>query len=113
MASEEPVHRPTKKSEFTIVFATSQAKKGWQDLVATRRNNLIDTWHFLTETPLQETPLSYRLRDTLGIVTRAGSEHARWQRKLSLSDGARIWYFVVGQTVYLEQVHTTHPNQTK
>ncbi|KAB1642140.1 hypothetical protein F8O05_09950 [Gulosibacter chungangensis] len=28
-------------------------------------------------------------------------------------DGARIWFFVEGQTVFLEQVHTSHPNETK
>ena len=30
-------------------------------------------------------------------------------------DGHRGWihYFVDGQTVYLEQVHTNHPNETK
>ena len=113
MASQERVHRPTKKSEYTIVFATKQAQKGWQDLLATRRNNLVDTWHFLTETPLLETPLSYRLRDTLGSLTRDGVTHERWQRMLSATDGSRIWYFVEDKTVFLEQVHTAHPNETK
>ena len=113
MASKESVARPLKKSEYTIVFATKQAEKGWQDLLATRRNDLVEAWHFLTSTPLQQTPLSYRLRDTLGTVTRDGVEHDRWQLKLSLKDGARIWYFVVQKTVFLEQVHTSHPNQTK
>jgi hypothetical protein len=25
----------------------------------------------------------------------------------------RIWYYVVGQTVFIEKVHTSHPNETK
>ena len=27
-------------------------------------------------------------------------------------DLARIWFFVEGRTVYLEKVHTSHPNET-
>ncbi len=26
---------------------------------------------------------------------------------------ARIWFYVEGRIVYLEQVHTSHPNETK
>lgn len=37
----------------------------------------------------------------------------RWQHKPSRGDGARIWFYVVDQIVNLEQVHTSHPNETK
>jgi hypothetical protein len=37
------------------------------------------------------------LRDVLGTIERA----------------ARIWFYVDGGTVYLEQVHPSHPNVTK
>lgn len=33
--------------------------------------------------------------------------------KPTLKGTARIWFYVDGSTVYLEQVHTAHPNETK
>lgn len=113
MVSGDPVGRPTKKNEYSIFFASNSAEKNWQNLVAVRRNNLADTWEFLTKTPLEVTPLSYPLKGELATVTRNGVAHDRWQRKLTASDGIRIWYFVIDKNVYLEQVHTSHPNQTK
>ncbi|GAB98002.1 hypothetical protein KILIM_094_00020 [Kineosphaera limosa NBRC 100340] len=37
----------------------------------------------------------------------------RWQHKPTQEGTARVWFYVDGNTVYLEQVHTAHPNQTK
>jgi hypothetical protein len=113
MAKESKVERPTKKSEYEIRFASVQARKGWANLAATIRNPLVDTWDFLTRTPEYETPSNYRLRGELGRVTRGGATHDRWQHKPTLKGDARIWFYVEGQVVYLEQVHTSHPNQTK
>lgn len=107
------VPRPVKKSEYKIEFASAGARRGWQDLVATIRGPLADSWDFLTRTPLLETPTNYRLRGALGSVTRDGSVHDRWQHKPTAKGGARIWFYVEGDTVYLEQVHTNHPNATK
>lgn len=58
----ELVHRPPKKTEYEIRFATTNARKGWQDLVATIRNPMSDAWDFLTRTPLTTTPTNYRLQ---------------------------------------------------
>jgi hypothetical protein len=38
------VPRPRKKAEFQILFATRQADKGWQDLLATTHNSIVDAW---------------------------------------------------------------------
>jgi hypothetical protein len=113
VAKDSKVERPTKKSEYEIRFASAQARKGWTDLVATIRNPLVDAWDFLTRTPELETPTNYRLRGELGRVTRDGATHDRWQHKPTLKGDARIWFYVEGHVVYLEQVHTSHPNQTK
>lgn len=109
----EVVPRPTKKVEYEICFATGNARKGWQDLAATIRNPLADAWDFLTRTPLATTPTNYRLRGDLGTVTRGHEVHERWQHKPTSRGTARIWFFVEERTVYLEQVHTAHPNETK
>jgi hypothetical protein len=110
---EAKVERPTKKSEYEIRFASVQAQRGWSDLRATSRNVLVDAWDFLTRTPLDVTPTNYPLKGELGIVLRGGAEHVRWQLKPSRQGDARIWFYVSGQVVYLERVHTHHPNPTK
>lgn len=81
--------------------------------MATHPNQMVEVWSFLTSTPLQRTVLSYPLKGTEGVVTKDGNQHVRSQLKLNARLGARIWYFVDGNRVYLEQVHTAHPNQTK
>lgn len=108
---ERAVPRPTKKAEFTIVFATREAQVGWRDVLATQRNAVADAWDFLTRHPDQPTPTNYQLKGGLASVNRAGETHARWQHKLT--GGARIWFYVDGQIVHLIDVHTRHPNETK
>lgn len=113
MAKERVVPRPLKKSEYEIQFATTGAQKGWRDLVATIRNPMADTWDFLTATPMARTPTNYPLKDALGTIQRGEKTYERWQHKPTLKGTARIWFYVDGRTVYLEQVHTSHPNETK
>ena len=109
----ELVPRPPKKIEYEIRFATTNARKGWQDLAATIRNPLAEAWDFLTKTPLARTATNYPLRGELATITRGDQTHERWQHKPTLKGSARIWFFVEDRTVYLEQVHTHHPNETK
>lgn len=111
----ERVHRPAKRSEYEIRFASAQAQKGWRDLVATIRNPLADTWDFLTRSPAVRTPTNYPLKGELGTVTRGGVQFQRWQHKPTKQGDARIWFYVDEdlKTVFLEQVHTTHPHETK
>lgn len=113
MPKGNQVPRPTKKSEYAVVFASTNAEKGWRDLRATILGPLTDTWDFLTRTPTEHTPTNYPLKGELGAVSHAGKNHVRWQHKPTRQGDARIWFYVDGQTVYLEQVHTAHPNQTK
>jgi len=113
MARQDRVERPTKKTEYEIRFASSSATRGWSDLRATIRAPLADTWDFLTRTPLVQTPTNYPLKGELSTVVRDGIAHDRWQHKPTAQGDARIWFFVVAGVVFLERVHTKHPNQTK
>lgn len=113
MAREKKVARPIKRTEYAIEFSTRQAHVGWTDLCATTRGPLADAWDFLTRTPLTETVTNYPLKGALGAITRDGRSHQRWQHKPTQQGDARIWFYVEGQVVRLEQVHTHHPNQTK
>lgn len=98
----ELVPRPSKKVEYDICFASSGAKKGWRDLVATMRNPMADAWDFLTRTPTATTSTNYRLKGELGAVRRGGQSFARWQHKPTLKGSARIWFYVDDRTVFLE-----------
>lgn len=105
------VPRPLKKAEFRIQFATSQAEKGWCDLLATTSNAVVDAWDFLTRTPQESSLRCHQLKGELARVSHRGETHERWQYELP--GGARIWFYVSGKTVFLIDVHTHHPNQTK
>ena len=113
MARGSKVERPTKKGEYEIRFASVSAQRGWNDLRATVLGPLTDAWDFLTRTPTDRTPTNYPLKGELQWVTRDGVPHERWQYKPTLKGDARIWFYVEGRVVHLEQVHTSHPNQTK
>ncbi len=113
MARDKKVSRPTKRTEYTIEFASVQAQRGWIDLCATIRGPLADAWDVLTRMPQAVTPTNYPLKGQLGTVSRNGRAHQRWQCKPTLKGDARIWFYVEGQVVYLEQVYTHHPNATK
>lgn len=105
------VPRPHKKAEYEIQFATRQASKGWQDLLATMHNAVVDAWDFLTKNPDLQSQRDHRLKGELASITHAGQTHDRWQHELP--GGARIWFFIDEQAVHLMDVHTHHPNQTK
>lgn len=81
--------------------------------MATMRGPMTGTWDFLTRTPLATTPTNYRLKGELAVIRRDGAAHERWQHKPTAKGSARIWFYVQGRTVFLEQVHTSHPNETK
>lgn len=113
MARDAIVPRPIRKSEYTIEVGTQQAKKGWTDLKATHRNVLVDVWEFLTVHPLERTATNYPLKGDLATVTRKGKTFQRWQHKPTEGGSARIWFYVDGQRVIIENVWTHHPNATK
>jgi len=114
MARQERAQRPTKTTEYDLEFASAQASKGWRDLSATTRNAIADAWDSLTKFPLRNDKQCHPLHGKLSRITLKGIEHIR--RQYELPGGARIWYYVVeGKpgTVYILEVHTHHPNQTK
>lgn len=74
---------------------------------------MADTWDFLTRTPTERTSTNYPLRGELQFVQRGGKQLERWQLKPTAQGDARIWFYVDGRDVLIEQVHTHHPNETK
>jgi len=108
-----PVLRPLRKGEFEIFFVSKRVQKDWLDLLAFRRNQVVDAWDTLASTPCQTTRLNYQLQGSLSVIIKSGVEYSLWQLKLNERDGSRIWYFMDDNHVYIEEIHTSHPNQTK
>ena len=110
---DRQVPRPLRKDEYQIRFINKSAEKGWNDLLATSRNSMVEAWEFLTHTPLTRTSTNYPLKCKLRVISRKGESYDRWQYKPTRKGSARIWFYVDEQVVFLEQVHTNHPNETK
>lgn len=121
MSRARGVPRPLKKVEYEIVHVSRQAEVGWRDGLATHRNALVDAWERLTADPTREDgERVYRLKGDLSAGTYQGKSFDRYQYKFP--GGGRIWYFVERGTdekaktagrVLVEDVHTSHPNETK
>ncbi|ROP72459.1 hypothetical protein [Curtobacterium sp. PhB115] len=107
------VPRPVRSTEFTIVFGTRSAEQGWRDVLATQRNAVAAAWDRLTVDPETEDLACHALRGELGVVRHSGRDWTR--RQFELKRGARIWYTVddADRVVFITDVHTRHPNQTK
>lgn len=108
---EEQIPRPLRAAEWKLVYATTAAKKGWIDLLATQRNAVVEAWERLTADPLSIDGTCHPLKGELATVSRSGRAHDQWQYELK--GGARIWFYVEERTVHIVRVFTAHPNQTK
>ncbi|MBT8163336.1 MULTISPECIES: hypothetical protein [Arthrobacter] len=108
---KETVHRPLRRTEHEIVFGTTNASKGWTDVLAVQRNTVVEAWERLTKDPLSNDLTCHGMKGDLEFVTHKGATHRR--RQYELSNGARIWFYVHDGTVVLIDVHTHHPNATK
>jgi hypothetical protein len=108
---KETVTRPLRRSEFEIIFGTSNARKGWTDVLAVQRNTVVQAWERLTLDPQANDSTCHGMKGDLEFVSHKGATHMR--RQYELSNGARISFYIEGKTVVLFDVHTHHPNATK
>ncbi|WP_433196505.1 hypothetical protein ACQP1G_44450 [Nocardia sp. CA-107356] len=115
----DAVPRPLKRSEYEIVFITTEAQKGWTDCLAAARNAMVEAWDMLTrERDLQSARL-YPLKGQLRYGTYQGRTFERYQYKFT--DGGRLWYFIepaekgsiTAGRVSLERCLTGHPKETE
>lgn len=115
MSKQRSITRPIKSTEFALVPVSRDVVKSWQDLKAVQANKLADAWDYLTNHPLLFHPeRNYPLRGELGQAVVNGVHLEQWQFR-HLSHGARIWFCVdeKQKRVYITQVFTRHPNETK
>ena len=105
------VARPLRRSEFALIFGTSNARKGWVDVMAVQRDAVVEAWERLMLDPLANDQTCHGMKGDLEFVVHQGNTHRR--RQYELAHGARIWFHVEAKTVVLLDVHTHHPNATK
>ncbi len=108
---KEAVPRPLRRIEYEIASGTSNARKGWVDVLAVQRNSVVSAWERLTTNPLADDTTCHGMKGDPEFVKHKGASHRR--RQYELSNGARIWFYVQERTVVLIDVHTHHPNATK
>ncbi|MEU2258612.1 hypothetical protein [Nocardia xishanensis] len=119
MSRQRDVPRPTKRTEYEIVFITSEAQKGWTDCLAAARNAMVDAWDLLTREPEVRSARLYPLKGELRYGSYRGQTYERYQYKFS--DGGRLWYFVehapkgsrTAGRVLLERCLPGHPKETE
>ncbi|MFD1046377.1 type II toxin-antitoxin system RelE/ParE family toxin [Kibdelosporangium lantanae] len=111
----DQVPQPTTGSEWTIVFGTTEAAKGWQELENQAPGNLRKAWDTMRNDPGPGEP-SDRHHQVYGHMATAvfrGRTLARWQ--IEVTSGGRIWYLIDEErrTVLVVRASTGHPKETE
>ena len=101
---------PAEPGCWLLKFGSTEAAKGWEDLVRQARANLWTAYEAIRTdpTPFPTTTRHHRLKGELGTV--AGLE--QWQYEVTA--GGRIWYVVDPdkKTVWIRWAGTGHPKAT-
>jgi hypothetical protein len=91
------------------------AEVGWTELCASQRNSCADLFDRLTADPahVDNPEKQHRLKGTLSTATVVGVDDDQWQDELG--KGARVWNVIdhAATPVFLTNVATARPNQTK
>jgi hypothetical protein len=91
------VPRPSKRSDYQIVFAGAGVEREWANCLAAARNAVCDAWDALTSDPLMVTPRQYQLRGSEATKTYQGATLPQWEYKIT--DGGRLLYLVDSEPV--------------
>ena len=101
---------PAQPGRWLLRYGTTEAVKGWEDLVRQAPSNLWDAYEAIRTdpTPFPPTTRQHRLKGALGAVD--GME--QWQYEVTA--GGRIWYVVdpASTTVWIRYASTKHPKAT-
>lgn len=113
----DPVAPPPVSGEWDIRFGTTEAAKGWGELVAAARGNTRRAWEILRSDPGpgagKPTSRHHQLKGSLATGTHGGQELPQWQ--IEVTGGGRIWYLLDAdrQTVWLMFAGAGHPKGTE
>jgi hypothetical protein len=101
---------PAAPGQWLLKFGTTEAAKGWEDLVQQAAGNLWTAYETIRTdpTPFPATPRQHRLKGALATVN--GLE--QWQYEVTAA--GRIWYLVDPgkKTIWIRYASTAHPKAT-
>jgi hypothetical protein len=105
---------PPVEDEYDLVFAKTEAVRGWSDLERQAGANLRRAWEALRRDPRsRENPgRQHQLKGDLARGLWKGTICDRWQYEVT--GGGRLWYLIDDdtRTVLLEYAGTGHPKAT-
>ncbi|EID53617.1 hypothetical protein [Saccharomonospora xinjiangensis] len=116
MAKPLPGHSAAGRLVSEAVSSSSDAVRGWQELLPAAPGNLRKVWDLLRHEPGELSGLSplrhHRLKYDLAVGRHGGRELPLWQ--IEVTGGGRIWYLVdeENRTVWLRYAGTGHPKRT-
>lgn len=111
------VPQPTLDGEWEIYFATTEAARGWTELVNAARTNTRQAWEIMGVQPGpgpgKPTARHHPLRYDLSTNEFKGQRLQQWQ--IEVTGGGRIWYLCDAerQTVWVKYAGVGHPKSTE
>jgi hypothetical protein len=105
---------PPGQNEWDVIFGTSEAAKGWEDLGSQAPTNTRDAWQLMRTQPIPPTPTGrqHRLKGQWAWGTYRGQSLQQWQ--IEVTAGGRIWYLVdtENRRVVVMYASPRHPKAT-
>lgn len=101
---------PAQPGSWLLRYGTTEAAKGWEELVRQASSNSWEAYEAIRTDPMPFPPTrrQHRLKGSLGTVD--GLE--QWQYEVT--SGGRVWYVVDPEqkTVWIRYASTQHPKAT-
>ncbi|MPZ28358.1 MAG: hypothetical protein GEV12_18575 [Micromonosporaceae bacterium] len=105
---------PPGLADCDLIFGTSDAAKGWDDLCRQAAANTLAAWQVMRADPAPRTPTSrhHRLKGSYATGVYRGRALPQWQ--IEVTSGGRIWYLVdtAARRVIIMYAGTAHPRDT-
>ena len=110
----DDVAPPPIDDEWRLVFATSEAAKGWDALCPEAAGNARRCFEALRRDPQssRDPDRQHRLRGRLGTGTLGGREYPQWEFEVTAGSPVRYLVDEVRHTVHLVYASTRHPRDT-
>src|SRR5687767_5472555 len=85
---------PAGHKYWDVIFGTSEAAKGWEDLCTQAAGNTRAAWEILSSSPRPNvrTERQHPLKGGLEFGTYRGATLDQWQ--IEVTGGGRIWYLI-------------------
>jgi hypothetical protein len=112
----DAVAPPAVGEEWNIRFATNEAAKRWDELVAAASGNTRRAWDIMRAGPGpgpgKPTPRHHQLYGSLATGAYGGRVFPQWQ--IEVTGGGRIWYLLDADrhTVWITRAGVGHPKAT-